>query len=98
MLQYSREVTGFEVVYFKEIIRAIVSDYTRQGSYITYREVSRFATELGDCLVQVETCDDPMTGLQLAFLLLEEAMEAFQYADDSDGDISRLVSDTFRNH
>lgn len=94
LLQYSKKRTGQELESFKSLVRAIVSKYVGREAFIAYRETGDFAGELGDCLIQVEDSEDALIALDLAFLLLEEAIEAFQYADDSDGDIGGLVDDT----
>ncbi|WP_318615786.1 hypothetical protein [Sporosarcina sp. YIM B06819] len=94
MLTYSKETTGQELASFKSWVHSIVSKYKGREGFISYRETNDFASELSECLVQIEACSDAVVALGLAFLLVEEAIEAFQYADDSDGDIGCLVEDT----
>lgn len=94
LLHYSKMATGQELVRFKSLVRTIVNTYAGRGGFISYRETGDFASDLGDCLIQIENSADAVIALDLAFILLEEAMEAFQYADDSDGDIGGLVEDT----
>lgn len=93
-LQYSKKTREQELKSFKSLVRAIVSKYAGREAFIGYRETGSFASELGDCLLQIEESEDALIALDLAFILLEEAIEAFQYADDSDGDIGSLVEDT----
>lgn len=94
LLRYSKKTTGQELESFKSLVRAIVSKYLGREAFIAYRETSDFTGELGDCLLQIEESENAMIALELAFVLLEEAIEAFQYADDSDGDIGGLVENT----
>ena len=94
LLMYSKETTGQELGNFKVLVRSIVNKHKGRQDFISYREVNDFASELGECLVQIEECPDPVVALELAFFLLEEAIEAFQYTDDSDGDIGCLAEDT----
>lgn len=94
LLQYSTKTAGQEVESFKSLMRAIVSKYLGREGFIGYRETSDFADELGDCLLKIENSEDPLLAMDLSFLLLEESIEAFQYADDSSGDIGDLVEGT----
>lgn len=47
-----------------------------------------------DLFEKVRDTDDPLLALDIAFLLLNEAVEAFQYADDSSGEIGSLAEET----
>lgn len=47
-----------------------------------------------DLLDKVRDTDNTLLALDIAFLILDEAIEAFQYADDSNGEIGSLVSET----
>lgn len=94
LLTYSKEPTGQELESFKVLVRSIVHKHKGRGGFIAYSETEHFSSELGECLVQIEDCANSAVALELAFVLLEEAVEAFQYADDSDGDIGSLVDDT----
>ena len=62
--------------------------------YIDYYDTNQFTSELGELLVRIEDDGEDIGALKQAFVLLEEAMGAFQYADDSGGDIGFLVEDT----
>ena len=75
-------------------IRSIVNKYLGRAGYIEYHDTNEFVSELGECLVRIEDDADGIEALDQAFVLLEEAIDAFQYADDSDGDIGCLVEDT----
>ncbi|WP_010191591.1 SWIM zinc finger family protein [Bacillus sp. m3-13] len=77
----------------RKLIASIVRKYTEKG-FINFRRVSSFTRELEEVLQQIYRTKDILLALDLAFLLLREAMKAFQYADDSDGDIGNLVTET----
>lgn len=94
ILTYSKEATGQELENFESWVHSVVNKYKGREGFISYRETNHLASELGEYLVQVEDCADAAVALELAFLLLEEAIEAFQYADDSNGDIGCLVEDS----
>ena len=94
LLKYSEVELGQDLVNAKRWIRSVVNKYTTGEGFISYRETGRFTRELGECLIQIEECANASVALDLAFLLLEETIGAFQYADDSDGDIGFLVEET----
>lgn len=75
-------------------IRSIVNKYMGRAGYIEYHDTNEFVSELGECLVRIEDDADGIGALEQAFELLEEAISAFQYADDSGGDVGCLVEDT----
>jgi hypothetical protein len=47
-----------------------------------------------DLLGKIKNTEDILLALDIAFLLFNEAVEAFQYADDSNGEIGSLVNET----
>lgn len=44
-------------------------------------------------LGKARNTEDSLLALEIIILVLHEAMEAFQYADDSDGEIGEAASD-----
>lgn len=78
----------------KRWIRSIVDKYVGRGGFIEYRDTSQFASELGECLIRIEEDSNGIDAVKQGFMLLEEAINAFQYADDSGGDIGLLVEET----
>lgn len=94
LLKYSEGELGRELANAERWIRSVVNKYTAGEGFISYRETGRFTRELGECLTQIENCANASAAIDLAFLLLEEAIGAFQYADDSNGDIGFLVDET----
>ncbi|WP_053362329.1 hypothetical protein [Bacillus sp. FJAT-27251] len=78
----------------RTLIRAIVRKYTGREGFIKYRDTGDFVFELEEVLEKARNTEDVVLGVDIALLLLEESIEAFQYADDSNGDIGFLVTET----
>lgn len=94
IVKYSRGNDAQELVKCKKLIDSIVRKYTAREGFITYRETYGFVSEMENLLEKARDTDDILLALDIAFLLLNEAVEAFQYADDSNGDIGSLVTGT----
>ncbi|WP_080834916.1 SWIM zinc finger family protein [Cohnella massiliensis] len=77
----------------RKLIDAIVRKYQGRGGFIPYRETAYFARELSGVLNVARNAANKPLALDIAFLLLENAVEAFQYADDSDGSIGGLADE-----
>lgn len=78
----------------KRLIDSVVGKYLRRGGFIPYDETYDFICDMEEVLEKARETEDSLLALDITFLLLNEAVEAFQYADDSDGWIGSLVSDT----
>lgn len=95
LIEYSKGEDGSQTLtQFQKIIEAIVRKYTRFEGFISYRDVGRFANEMNEFIEKIMNTDNVILALDMSFLLLEELIEAFQYADDSDGDIGMMVDET----
>ncbi|AIS52840.1 SWIM zinc finger domain-containing protein [Thermoanaerobacter kivui] len=94
IVRYSRGDSKQELIRCKTLIDSIVRKYTDRDGFISYRETYDFVSEMGDLLEKARDTEDILLALDIAFLVLEEAVGAFQYADDSDGNIGFLVSET----
>ena len=94
IFRYSQGDDTQELEKCKKLIDSIVRKHTGRGGFITYRETSGFISEMDDVLDKVRDNPNPLLALDIAFLVLEEAIEAFQYADDSNGEIGSLVTET----
>lgn len=92
--QYSNSPMIYDEKSFASTIHKIIKKYQGRERFITHREVSNFTFELRECLYMIKNCQDMPTALELGFILLHEAINSFQYADDSDGDIDFLISET----
>ncbi|MFB9759571.1 SWIM zinc finger family protein [Ectobacillus funiculus] len=91
---YQKNDGMLRVEQYKRLLQSIVNKYTGREGFIAYREVYDFVSELEGLLERIEDdVDNPISALDLVFLLLEESIEAFQYADDSNGEIGALVTE-----
>lgn len=94
IVRYSKDDDTQELKKCKKLMESIVRKYQGREGFITYRETYGFTNEMEDILEKASDTDDVLLALDIAFLLLIEAIEAFQYADDSNGKIGQLVSET----
>lgn len=94
ILRYSKGDTKQELEKCKRLIDSIVRKYGGREGFITYREAYDFVCEMEEILEKIRVTKDKLLALDIAFLLLNEAIEALQYTDDSDGYIGSLVTET----
>lgn len=94
LVKYSNGDSDQELRACKELINGIIRKYTAREGFIKYRDTSFFVRELDEKAVKALNTDNVLIALDIAFLLLDEAIGAFQYADDSGGDIGCLVTET----
>lgn len=76
-------------------IKSIVQKHQGREGVITYRNASDFTEELEEVLENIIESTTTMVALEVAGAVFEEALEAFQYTDDSDGDVGYLVDRSF---
>ncbi|MBS4200542.1 hypothetical protein KHA93_12965 [Bacillus sp. FJAT-49732] len=94
LYKYGKSNDEHEVENCKNLIRSIVNKHIGRQGYLTYRETYWFTNEMAEVLEKAKNTNNLLLSLDIAFLLLNEAIEAFQYADDSDGEIGILVTET----
>lgn len=94
ILKYSKGEPEQELEVCKELMDSVIKKYTRREGFIKYRDVNAFANELAEVAEKARMTEDGLLALDMAWLLLVEAIGAFQYADDSGGDIGALVDET----
>lgn len=94
VLKYSKGEEKQELEACKKFIKAIVRKYKGRGGFIGYRDAGKFASELEGLLEKARNTDNILLALDIALLMLDEGINAFQYADDSDGDIGLLVKES----
>ncbi len=94
IFKYSKGDDTQEIEKCKKLIDSIVRKYTGREGFITYRKTSGFVSEMEELLEKVKDTDKVLLALDIVFLVLDESIEAFQYADDSGGDIGSLVTET----
>ncbi|MDF9843717.1 MULTISPECIES: hypothetical protein [unclassified Paenibacillus] len=93
LLKYGTEDQPRLLKTFQKLIKTIVKQYTGREGFIPYRETSSFAADLMALLESKSSVSDDTVKLEMALLVLEEGVEAFQYADDSDGEVGALVDE-----
>ena len=96
-VRYSRGDDKLELENCQDLINKIVRKFTGREGFIPYRETGTFVMEM-DAVVHKgqRNTENPILAFNIAWLLLEEAICAFQYADDSDGDIGELVTESIQ--
>ncbi|MBC3796006.1 SWIM zinc finger family protein [Acetobacterium tundrae] len=92
MMRYSKGNPQQELQKCKRLMESIVRKYQGRSGYIEYQEADEFAAEMEELLEAANDTEDCCLSMDIASMLLIEAVEAFQYADDSDGSIGQLVS------
>ena len=93
ILRYSDGNNEQELKQVTKLIRRIVNKYAGRGGFIAYGEISDYVDEMVGILEKARNTADSLLALEIIILVLHEAMEAFQYTDDSDGEIGGLASD-----
>ncbi|TKC16172.1 SWIM zinc finger family protein [Robertmurraya kyonggiensis] len=93
-LKYSKVDHKQELKRAQQLIKEIVKEYKGREGFIKYRDTGDFVREMMDIDEIARTTEDVLLALDISFLLLKEAIDAFQYADDSDGNIGYLVTNT----
>ncbi|MDG0792153.1 hypothetical protein OMP38_15730 [Cohnella ginsengisoli] len=92
LLKYGKGKTDKQQVQaFKKMIASIVRKYSGRERFIPYRDVYGFAAEMMNLLENIGDRHNRLLELELMSAMLEESMEALQYADDSGGDIGMLI-------
>lgn len=91
LLQYGEGNNEQRLASYSKLIQSTVRRYAGRDGFIPYRETHRFAIEMLELLENFNAANDERLELEAALMILAEAIEAFQYADDSNGDIGILV-------
>lgn len=91
LFKYTSEDGGQALESSRQLIHAIVKKHQGREGFIRYYDAMYFANELEEVADKARDMDDAIVGLDIAFLLLEEAIDALSYADDSGGGIGFLV-------
>lgn len=94
IVRYSKGNSEQELKKCKKLIDSIVRKHLGREGFISYREVGYFVNDMEALLEKIRETDDIILALDIAFLVIDEGIEAFQYADDSNGDVGFLVSET----
>ncbi|MEI3614117.1 SWIM zinc finger family protein [Pseudogracilibacillus sp. SO30301A] len=78
----------------QELINTIVRKYTGREGFIKYRDTSDFVSELEGVIEKARNMENVLVAVDIALLLLGEAINAFSYADDSSGNIGSLAMES----
>lgn len=91
LMKYGKEDSSLHFQSCKNLIASMVKNYTGREGFIPYRQTNGFAMEMLGLLNQHGSTQDVLLNLDIALLVLEEGVEAFQYADDSNCDIGMMI-------
>ncbi|MEH7246844.1 hypothetical protein V7114_08705 [Neobacillus niacini] len=94
IVKYSKNDNQNALETCQELIDSIVRKYTGREGFIKYRDTGAFVRELEDVVEKARKTKNVLLALDIALLLLNEGIGAFQYADDSGGHIGFLVTET----
>lgn len=94
IVRYSKGNNEQELKKCKKLIDSIVRKHLGREGFISYRKAGYFVNDMEELLEKIRETDDIILALDIAFLVIDEGIEAFQYTDDSDGDVGYLVSET----
>lgn len=93
LLKYAKGEHSQQIQSYKKRIKSIVKSYVGRDGFIPYRETYGFASEMLELLEDSSDMEHESLALEIILLVLEEGLAAFQYADDSNGDIGMLVKE-----
>lgn len=94
IVRYSKGNSEQELKKCKKLIDSIVRKHLGRDGFISYKEACYFVNDMEELFEKVRETEDIILALDIAFLVIDEGIEAFQYADDSNGDVGYLVSET----
>lgn len=101
IFRYSKYSYEEELAIFRKILGSKLDKYLRGEGYIHYNETYYFANEIGELLIKgIDKSinnDNPMLAVDIIFIIFEEVLNAFQYADDSNGEIGMLADEAIEN-
>ena len=91
IVRYSKDNDSQELEKCKRLIASIVREYTGREHSIPYRQTYEFVRDMEEILEKARCTVDTLMAMDIAILLVDEAMRAFHYADDSNGEIGCLA-------
>lgn len=94
IIKYSKGDNDKELKNCEKLIKSIVKKHCGRSNFISYRDAYYFADDMKTILEKAISTEDMLLAADIAILVLDEGMEALQYADDSGGDIGMLVSES----
>lgn len=94
LVKYAQGDYSGQLQLSKKLMDSIVNRYVGRDGFIPYRETHSFAMDMLALLEGTAGAKNSILALEIALLVLQEGVEAFQYADDSDGNIGMLVAES----
>src|SRR5690606_23542361 len=89
--KYSKHDYEDEIKLCKKAIKEVVRAHKGRQGFIPYRDVFDYVRDMEAILEKASKTSDHNVAVAIPLLVLEEAIKAFQYADDSSGSIGFLV-------
>lgn len=93
VFRYSKIDDENELYKCRKLMNSIVKKYSGSQYFIEYNKVYLFVNEMKQVLEKSSIIKNEILALEVAILILEEAIKSLQYADDSDGNIGYLISE-----
>lgn len=93
-VRYSKGGHQLELEACQKLIDSIIRKHTGREGFIKYRDTRAFVNDLDDVIDKARLTENASLAMDISLLLLGEAIGAFQYADDSGGDIGYLITET----
>ena len=81
----------------ESVIDKVIKKYAGRHEFIEYREVGYFANDMFEILDKVTQNTNIKDNLTNTLIFMTKAIESFQFADDSNGDIGDLVYSCLEN-
>lgn len=92
--KYSQRDDKEELKMTRKLIKSLVQQYAGRKRFISYRQTFDFAYELSEVLKRARETENRLLALDIALLILKEAVRTYDFADDSAGAIGGVVADT----
>jgi hypothetical protein len=97
MVNYVKGDERHELEMCKKLVAAIVRKYRGRDGSISYRDTAQFAQEMSGMAEKARMAANGLSALKIAFLLLEEAILAFQDVGFLADETLELVEDIIRD-
>lgn len=95
LLMYSQDSYEQEIEKAEKLINSIVNKYVKRNGYIEYYQTYLFSSEIYTLIEKARVTEDKLLAIDILFLVINSSIEAYEYADDSDGSIGGLIQEAF---
>lgn len=97
MFKYAKEDDKHIIIDYKRLLYTLARKYLGKEDYISYNRAGYFADDMRELFIngieKALTNNNYSLATDIALMTLEKAIEAFNYADDSDGFIGSLTTE-----